>query len=95
MRLTIAPGDSDVFSPLALVARLPAGAAPFCDVQLDHVEPERRWIGAEKSGQQGVWNQLNSVPTGSIGGYCGAIELHNLNTQRVTLDLAFVLVEAR
>lgn len=39
MRLTIAPGDSDVFSPLALVARLPAGAAPFATFSWTMLSP--------------------------------------------------------
>uniref|UniRef100_A0A7C1XDF9 Lipoprotein n=1 Tax=Thermomicrobium roseum TaxID=500 RepID=A0A7C1XDF9_THERO len=93
VRLTIAPGLSYFFDTLALVANPPACAAAFATFSWAVLSPSGAGV-VLKTGHQGVWNQVGSGPTGTAGGYCGAIELHNPNTQSVTLDLAYALVEA-
>lgn len=93
IRLTIAPGHSYSFDTLALVANPPACAAAFTTFSWAVLSPS----GAEvvvKTGLQGSWNAVGRGSAGTVPGYCGAIDIQNPQTQRVTLDLAYVLVEA-
>lgn len=93
VRLTIAPGQSYWFDTLALVANPPACAAAFATFSWAVLSPSGGGV-ALKTGHQGVFSEVGSGPTGTAGGYCGATEIQNPNTQSVTLDLAYVLVEA-